>query len=90
MRISLWIVPPRLGLIRMSKRPGIRVRWSKRERDLVVDWDQERCKANPRYVLGLFSQEVTDELTQRGFDVTSLRFSISRQDGWDAGQQQDH
>lgn len=59
--------------------------WSKRERDLTVGWDKEPGTANPRYVLGLFSQEVLDELTQRGFDVTSLRFSISRRDGRDEG-----
>lgn len=66
------------------------MRWSKREHTLVVDWDQERGSANPRYVLSLFSDAVLDELTQRGLDVHSLRFSISRRDGWDAGQQQDH
>ena len=65
----------------MSKRPGIRVRWSKRENDLIVDWDKERGGANPRYVLSLFSAEVLDELTQRGLDVHSLRFSISRKEG---------
>lgn len=58
---------------------GVRVRWSKRERDLVVDWDAERGGANPRYIVGIFTQDILDELQRRGYDIETLRFSIKKQ-----------
>lgn len=54
------------------------VYWSEREKDLMVNWDSERTKANPRYILGMFTQEHLDELDRRGYDITTLRFSIKK------------
>jgi len=65
--------------IRMPK-DKIRVYWSKKEGDLMVDWDHEAGQANPRYVLSLFPQEVLDELTNRGYDISTLRFQIRKKD----------
>jgi len=61
-----------------SKRPRIWINWSKRERDLMVHWDKESSKANPGYIIGLFPKEVQQELDRRGFDITTLKFSIKR------------
>lgn len=58
--------------------PGVRVKWSKRERDLVVSWDAESSGANPRYIVGLFTREVMEELDRRGYDTTTLKFSIRK------------
>lgn len=60
------------------KTDGVRVYWSKCENDLVVNWDRERGGANPRYIIGLFPQEVLDELDRRGYDTSTLRFSIKK------------
>jgi len=63
----------------MSK-DGVKVYWSKRERDLMVDWDREATGANPRHIIELFPQDVLDELDRRGYDITTLRFSIKKKD----------
>lgn len=58
--------------------PGVRVKYSKREHDLVVDWDSETSKANPGYIIGIFTNEIVQELERRGYDTTTLRFSIRK------------
>ena len=63
----------------MSK-DGVKVWWSKREHDLMVDWDREPTAANPRYIISLFPQDVLDELDRRGYDKTTLKFSIKKKD----------
>ena len=63
----------------MSK-DRVRVWWSKRERDLMVNWDREVARTNPRWIIGLFSQDVLDELDRRGYDITTLKFSIKKKD----------
>ena len=62
----------------MEQTPRVRVYWSKPEKDLAVAWDQEAGGANPRYILGLFDTAVTEELERRGYDITTLRFSIKK------------
>lgn len=59
-----------------QKKDGIRVQWSTDHEDLTVQFDRERSKANPRYVLDLFPKEVTDELEKRGYDPKTLKFEI--------------
>jgi hypothetical protein len=60
--------------------PRIRVYWSKPQKDLAVAWDKEAGGANPRYILGLFPVDVTEELERRGYDITTLRFSIKKKE----------
>lgn len=58
--------------------PGVRVRFSKKENDLIVDWDSEMSKSNPLYIIGIFTKEIIKELDHRGYDTTTLRFSIRK------------
>jgi hypothetical protein len=46
----------------------------------MVDWDREATGANPRHIIELFPQDVLDELDRRGYDITTLRFSIKKKD----------
>lgn len=62
-----------------SNRDGVRVKWSEDRGDLVVQFDRERGQANPRFILELFPEEVTDELEARGYDITTLQFEILKQ-----------
>ena len=57
---------------------SVKVYWSTREKDLVVKWDREAGRANPRYILDLFPQDVLDELERREYDISTLRFSIKK------------
>lgn len=53
--------------------------WSKRERDLMLDWPAvEGGRSDARFLNSVFDKAFTDELTKRGYDVTTLRFSIGR------------
>lgn len=53
------------------------VRWSKRDRDLVVDG---RAHGSDRAWLIFKIGELRGELEQRGYDLTSLRFQIDHKD----------
>lgn len=57
---------------------GVRVYWSKREKDFVCAWDREFGSGNPRYILHLFPKDVIAELDRRGYDTETLRFSIKK------------
>lgn len=62
--------------------PDIAFRWSKRENDIQVKW-AAGCRATARYLMGRifgvgYSDDLLKELDQRGYDVTTLRFSINR------------
>ena len=69
-----------------DKQPRIRLRWSKKEQDVEVAWDaQANGKPNAGMVLTHFTwtptlHELTfvKELERRGYDLTTLRFSIER------------
>lgn len=64
----------------------IRLRWSKKERDVEVHWDAG-CQGTAGMVLTHFTHTPTlhnstfvKELEQRGYDVTTLRFSIAKKE----------
>lgn len=71
----------------MSRKPALSARWSKRHRDLLYNFD--RYPPDGHFLHGLFSHVVVDgksgrnlvqELEARGFDVTTVRFSIQRKE----------
>lgn len=49
--------------------------WSKREKD-VRFWFSNRPDGH--YLYGILNAEVTKELQRRGYDLTTLRFSIRK------------
>ena len=56
----------------------LKVRWSKRERDLICDFPLGRltkCDCNYLYSK-VFTDEFIKEIQQRGYDITTLKFSI--------------
>lgn len=56
--------------------PGLRVRWSKREKDLLFEYDKHKWDGH--YLYSVFTKAFTAELESRGFDVTTLRFTVKR------------
>lgn len=62
----------------MANKPDtrpLRAYWSKRESDLVFDYPS---RLDGRLLYSVFTKEFTDELERRGYDVTTLRFSIKQ------------
>lgn len=58
--------------------PKIWVYWSKREKDFMVNWDDGCTIPSARYVVSHFTKEFIEELQSRGYDTTTLRFSIKK------------
>lgn len=58
--------------------PRIRIYWSKREEDLMVNWDPGTSKQTAKYLLYLFGPSVLAELDRRGYDTTTIRFQIRK------------
>lgn len=55
----------------------LRAYWSKRESDIMLHWPGgSSTKCDGHYLSGIFDQKFIDEMTRRGYDVTTLRFSI--------------
>lgn len=53
-------------------------RWSKRERDVMLDWPAGYgAKSDARWLADMFNLAFTKELEQRGYDPTTLRFSVA-------------
>ncbi len=69
------------------KQPEPRVTWSKRESDLMFHFDKQKADSHlmhamlcapRRNVDGESDPSIVDELEARGYDLTTLRFSIRR------------
>lgn len=65
------------------KPADLRVRWSKRERDLMFAYEQHPSDGHLMY--GAFcvtpvcdGKSLADELDARGYDLTTLRFQIRK------------
>lgn len=69
----------------------LRAYWSKKENDIVLAHPSgSSTKSDGHFLSMVFSQEVTDFLASRGYDITTLRFSIEPKKGCQrfASQQQ--
>lgn len=54
----------------------IRIKWIRRENDLMIYWD-EGLKCHAGYIHdNCFPKEVQEELTKRGLNIKTLKFSI--------------
>lgn len=64
------------------RHPDLRAYWSRRERD-VMFWRSahEGGSANAAYLHHVIGGDFLRELDRRGFDTTTLRFSIRRKPG---------
>ena len=61
----------------MRAEDKLRAYWSKKENDLMLHWPagvSTNCDGS--YLSCVFSKEVRDELERRGYDLTTLKFSI--------------
>ena len=66
----------------MRSEDKLRASWSKREKDIVLHWPGgSSTKADGHWLSSIFDQEFTDELLKRGYDPTTLRFSVEPQIG---------
>lgn len=56
----------------------LRADWSKRERDVMLHFPVgESTRSDGHYLSGIFSKEFTEELTRRGYDISTMKFEIS-------------
>jgi hypothetical protein len=71
----------------MKAKPGeLKMGWNRRERDIGVAWGGDGAsKADGNLMLGVFAllqcvtgKRLSDELAARGYDLTTLRFSIKQ------------
>lgn len=53
----------------------LRANWSKRENDVMIHYPR---KCDGHWLSGIFNEEFTNELTNRGYDVTTMRFSVKQ------------
>lgn len=60
----------------------LRAYWCKRENDIMLYHPlgmQTSCDAH--WLSGVFNKEFTDELTKRGYDVATIKFSVEPKKG---------
>lgn len=62
----------------MKKENKLRVKYSKRERDIVCEYPKgilTKCDSN--YIFSeVFNDEFIEEIKRRGYDITTLKFEI--------------
>lgn len=60
----------------------LRAYWSKREKDVMLYHPLGVCTtADANWLSGIFNREFTEELTRRGYDVSTMKFSVEPQQG---------
>lgn len=60
----------------------LRATWSKREKDIMLHYPlgfSTRCDGS--YLSHIFGKKFTDEMDERGYDITTLKFSIEPKKG---------
>jgi hypothetical protein len=66
----------------MRAEDKLRATWSKRENDVMLHYPLGQSTASDGHWLsGVFSKEFTEELQRRGYDVSTLRFSVEPMQG---------
>lgn len=61
----------------MCPEDKLRASWSKKEKDIVFHWPGgSNTRSDAHWLYGVLGDEVTAELTRRGYDITTLKFSI--------------
>lgn len=65
--------------MRIKAEDRLRVHWSKEECDLMAHWPtMVQGSSDASWLFGhVFTEEARKELTKRGWDITTLRFSIA-------------
>lgn len=53
----------------------LRATWSKRESDVMIHYPR---KCDGHWLSGIFNQAFINELRGRGYDLTTLRFSVTQ------------
>ncbi len=66
----------------MKAEHKLRARYCKRERDIVLEFPLGfGTKSDGHYLSGIFNREFKQEMTNRGYDIATLRFEISPKAG---------
>lgn len=66
----------------MRARDRLRATWSKRERDVMIHFPLgENTSADCNWLSMVLNRDFAKELERRGYDVTTLRFSIAPRKG---------
>lgn len=72
---------------RLKAKPGqLKVGWSKQEQDIVFAWGGQGADKSDAGLLNVmltstpkcFDKSIQDELIARGYDITTIRFSIQK------------
>lgn len=66
----------------MKAEDKLRATWSKREHDVMLHYPLGRSTTSDGHWLsGIFGREFTQELERRGYDVSTMKFSVEPQKG---------
>jgi hypothetical protein len=61
----------------------LRVKWNKKEHDLLAHYPRgKNTKSDAHFLVGVFDQEFIDELRKRGYDITTMKFSVEPVKGY--------
>ena len=62
----------------MKSHHKLKATWSKKERDVMLHYPLgQGTRADGHYLSGIFNKAFTDELSNRGYDVSTLKFEVS-------------
>lgn len=51
--------------------------WSKKEKDIMLHWPGGiSTKSDAHWLSGIFNKEFTEELERRGYNISTIKFSI--------------
>jgi len=60
----------------------LRAYWSKQENDVMFHWPGGVCTtADGHWLYGVFNDSFIEELRRRGYDPTTMKFSVEPQKG---------
>jgi hypothetical protein len=68
----------------MRPKDKLRAYWSKRGRDIMLDFPLGRnTQSDGHWLSSVFDKEFEAEITKRGYDIKTLRFSVDPMHGND-------
>mgnify|MGYP000728074372 CR=1 FL=1 len=60
----------------------LRANWSKRENDVMLHYPLGfGTRSDGHWLSGVFNKEFTEELASRGYDITTMKFSVGPKAG---------
>lgn len=63
---------------KQNRQNKLRAFWDKKEDDVIIDFPLGiMTKADGHWLSGIFNEQFTKELTDRGYDIETMKFEIT-------------